>query len=53
MVDFKFTKRSKTIHQVMKKFKVVPFDEMEKTLDEATKKTFANKKCEKFEAAEA
>lgn len=52
MTQFQVTKRSKTIHQVMKNFKVVPYHEVEQTLDEASKKTFSNKKCEKFDAAE-
>ncbi|WNY23179.1 hypothetical protein MmiHf6_04830 [Methanimicrococcus hongohii] len=53
MVQFKFTERSKTIHGVMKDFKVVPFKDVEKTLDKASRKAFSDKKCEKFEAAEA
>jgi hypothetical protein len=53
MAQFQMTKRSKTIHQVMKSFKVVPYEEVEKTLDEASKKAFADKKCEKFDMAKA
>ena len=53
MVQFRFTERSKTSYRVMKDFKVVPFEEVEKTLDEASKKAFSGKKCEKFETAKA
>jgi len=53
MTQFQVTKRSKAIHQTMKAFKVVPYGEVEETLDEATKKTFADKKCEKFDMAKA
>lgn len=53
MVQFQITKRSKKIHQVMKNFRIVPYNEIEQTLDEATKKTFSGKKCEKFDVAEA
>lgn len=49
MVQFTFTEKSKNIHRVMKDFKVVPFKEVEKTLDEASRKAFSNKKCEKDE----
>ena len=53
MTQFQVTERSRTIHQVMETFKVVPYAEVEKILDEATKKTFADKKCEKFDMAKA
>jgi len=53
MTQFQMTKRSKAIHKMMETFKVVPYAEVEQTLDEASKKTFADKKCEKFDMAKA
>ena len=38
-MKFECTRESKEIYQIMKDFKVVPYSEIEKRLDEATEKT--------------
>jgi hypothetical protein len=44
MNDFKYTEKSKMIDSVMQDFKIVPYSEVAKTLNEATRKTFPNEK---------
>jgi hypothetical protein len=38
-MKFKCSKESKTTYQVMKDFRIVPYSEISKRLDEATEKT--------------
>lgn len=45
MTKFRYTEKSKMVDSVMKDFKVIPYPEVAKTLNEATRKTFPNKKC--------
>ncbi|MDR2943531.1 MAG: hypothetical protein LBU81_00315 [Methanosarcinales archaeon] len=44
MAEVKYTEKSKMIDSVMKDFKIVPYSEVSKTLNEATRKTFPDQK---------